>query len=103
MTNDQRLSLVKIANSVMADPTIGQSVGASWQSFKTGLKDAVNPKAWVANAMTGGNYTKDRQLASRQQYYAKAQQQVNKQIPQAGQVPQQPQQPHQPQQPMQQQ
>lgn len=91
MTNDQRLSLVKIANAVMANPTIGQSIGASWQGFKTGLKDKFNPKAWIANAMTGGNYTKDRKFAARQQYYANAQQQqASKQIPQGGQASKQP-------------
>lgn len=82
---------------------MGQAIGASFESFKTGLKDRFSPKAWVANALTGGNYTKDRQFAARQQYY-------NKQQPQQQQAPaqqpktQQPvQQPQPQQQPMQQQ
>lgn len=74
MNSDQRSALTKIANDLMSSPTIGQAVGASFESFKTGLKDKFNPKAWIANRLTAGNYTKDRKLAARQQYYADAQQ-----------------------------
>lgn len=78
MNNEQRMALIKIANgtpvlqgAMPTNPTLGQSIGASFESFKTGLKDKFNPKAWIGNALTGGNYTKDRKLAARQQYYAK--------------------------------
>jgi hypothetical protein len=78
MNNEQRMALIKIAaeasvqqGAMPTDPTLGQSIGASFESFKTGLKDKFNPKAWIGNALTGGNYTNDRKLAARQQYYAK--------------------------------
>lgn len=76
MSNDQKMNALAMSNAGGGKaPTAGQVIGSSWAKFKTGLKDTFNPKAWVANALTGGQYTAQRKLDAQNQYYAQQNQQ----------------------------